>query len=205
MICEISGTHASVIRINVKTKNIEMKTRLIFFLIGAFILIIVASSFTLLYTSCISANSMIPSPEYKTYDQDWKKVDSLQNKGLPKSALEVVESIYSKAKKENNHPQFIKATLYKLKLKSDFEEDFMESTISDIKNEIEKTNFPDRQILHSIEAELYWRYYQANRYKLLDRSQAINVDLNDIRTWDMKTLVNKVIKNYLASLEDAGN
>ncbi len=146
-----------------------MKTRLIFF-IGAFILIVVVSSFTLFSTSCISANSMDPSPEYKTYEQDWKKVDSLQNKGLPKSALEVVESIYNKAKKENNHPQFIKATLYKLKLKSDFEEDFMESTISDISTEIEKSGFPDKQILHSIEAELYWRYYQANRYKLLDRT-----------------------------------
>ena len=40
------------------------------------------------------------------YNKLWKKVDSLTNKGLTKSALEVVTGIYDLSKKENNAPQF---------------------------------------------------------------------------------------------------
>lgn len=34
------------------------------------------------------------------YEKQWKKVDSLSELGLPKSALEVVDRIYSRAKKK---------------------------------------------------------------------------------------------------------
>ena len=144
---------------------------------------------------------MVPPPDYNIYEQEWKKVDSLANRGLPKSALELVEKIYSKAKNENNHPQFIKATLYKIKLKADFEEDFIENIIKDLNTEIDESITPDKQILHSIIADLYWRYYQANRYKFLERTTTGNFDNTDIKTWDLKILLNAVIKNYLASLE----
>ena len=111
--------------------------------------------------------------------------------------------IYSKAQKESNHPQFIKSTLYKIKLKADFQEEFMETTIQDIESVIQKSGTPVKQILYSIEADLYWRYYQANRYKFMDRTTAINVDKKDIRTWDLKTLLDAVIENYLSSLNEA--
>ena len=47
-----------------------------------------------------------------SYEKQWKKVDSLINKGLTKSAQEVVAQIYLKAKKENNAPQLVKSVLY---------------------------------------------------------------------------------------------
>ena len=49
------------------------------------------------------------------YEKLWQKVDSLDKKGLPKSALEVVEKIYKKAKEDKNSPQYIKAVIYKMK------------------------------------------------------------------------------------------
>ena len=69
------------------------------------------------------------------------------------------------AKSENNAPQFLKAALYQVKLKSDYQEDFMESSIAQIGEELKTSKPPVSQILHSIQAELYWRYYQGNRYK----------------------------------------
>ncbi|HXP50500.1 MAG TPA: hypothetical protein VN922_11130, partial [Bacteroidia bacterium] len=36
-------------------------------------------------------------PKGSTYDKEWKKVDSLCNNGLSKSALKQVEMIYTKA------------------------------------------------------------------------------------------------------------
>jgi hypothetical protein len=178
-----------------------MKTRLIL-LFGLLGLAIVASSLSVIFMNQSKPNSMMKSPEYDDYDKDWEKVDSLVGAGLPKSALELVEGIYAKAQKEANHPQFIKSNLYKIKLNADFEEEFMETTIRDIETVILKSGTPVRQILYSIKADLYWRYYQANRYKFMDRTTAINVDKKDIRTWDLKTLLDAVIENYLSSLND---
>ncbi len=178
-----------------------MKTKLILLTV-LLALAIVASSVSRFLIPNNKFGFMKTSPEYDNYDKDWKKVDSLVGMGLPKSALEQVELIYVKALKESNHPQFIKSVIYKVKLKSDFQEEFIETSIKDIDMVILKSETPVRQILHSIEADLYWRYYQANRYRFLDRTTAINIDKNDIRTWDLKTLVSAVIKNYNASLQD---
>src|SRR4051812_16038786 len=50
-----------------------------------------------------------------TYDQYWKKVDSLAKKGLSRSALEVVMDVYQKAKAENDPEQLVKAVIHRMK------------------------------------------------------------------------------------------
>ena len=56
-----------------------------------------------------------------TYDKEWKEVESLVRKGLPQSALKIVDSIYLQTKSGNNAPQFLKASLYQIKLISDYQ------------------------------------------------------------------------------------
>jgi len=137
------------------------------------------------------------------YEKDWKKVDNFINQGLPKSALKVVEIIYERAKKSNNAPQFIKATLFKMRLQSDFKEDFVEKIIMDLNEEIKTSDEPVTQILHSILAEIYWDYYQVNRYKFLNRTETINIKSNDIKTWDLKKIMQEIISNYMLSLKNS--
>lgn len=175
-----------------------MKSKLIGFL-GLAILII-ASSFTLLFHSFQSPAPLQPPTEYEEYKQEWKTVDSLVKKGLPQSALTLVETLYEKAKVEENYPQFIKSTLYKIKLQADFQEEFIEKTVTELEQEIAVSATPVKQILHSILADIYWRYYQANRYKFFDRSTIVNVDMDDMQTWDLKTILYEIIQNYKASL-----
>ncbi|MBN2173624.1 MAG: hypothetical protein JW731_05810 [Bacteroidales bacterium] len=171
-----------------------------FFLVTLILLGVLITGFSLVLTGNKSSNTVNPPEDFETFERDWKKVDSLVKKGLPQSALEVVEQIYTASKENDNHPQFIKATLYKIKLTADFQEEFLENTISDLKEQINETSTPVTQILHSIVADLYWRYYQANRFKLLDRTNVFQVEMDDIRTWDMKTLVGEVVRHYQASL-----
>lgn len=45
----------------------------------------------------------------------WEEVEELEKKGLPKSALEIVKEIASKAMEEKNAAQHIKALFYKSK------------------------------------------------------------------------------------------
>ncbi len=81
------------------------------------------------------------------YKKLWKKVDSLTNKGLTKSALEVVTGIYDLSKKENNAPQFIKAILHKMKLESNMEESSLEKSIYALNNEIATLMFVYKAII----------------------------------------------------------
>ncbi len=136
------------------------------------------------------------------YDSQWKEVESLVRKGLPQSALSIVDSICLDAKTDNNAPQFLKAALYQIRLKSDYQEDFMETSIGDVSRELETATSPVKDVLYSIRAELYWRYYEGNRYKFYERTRVSNPDLSDIKTWDMQTLVDAVRKDYLASLAE---
>jgi hypothetical protein len=145
--------------------------------------------------------SLSASMAQNTYENEWKEVESFVRKGLPQSALRVVDSIYQDSKAKNNAPQFLKAALYQVRLKSDYQEDFMEGSIAQIGQELLTAKSPVSNILYTIRAELYWRYYQGNRYKFMERTHISNPDPEDIKTWDIKTLVDAVKADYLASLE----
>ncbi len=47
------------------------------------------------------------------FEKDWTAIDSLEANGLPKSALENLEKLLAKIRKNNNPAQFIKCLLYK--------------------------------------------------------------------------------------------
>jgi len=135
-----------------------------------------------IFLSLILLTGIITAMGQNNYENEWKEVESLVNKGLPQSALQTVEKIYSAAKDENNAPQFLKASIYRIKLQADYQEDFMEKAIEKITEELKTSGAPVTQILHSILAELYWRYYQDNRYLLMERTRLANPDPSDINT-----------------------
>lgn len=134
------------------------------------------------------------------FDREWQMVDSLSNMGQSQSALDIVNRIYDQTKASNQADQFVKASLCKMKLESDFQEDYYEKTIERTQLEIQSAKSPVKQILHSMVAELYWRYYQNNSWKILDRSQTVNFEQKDLKTWDLKKIVSACMENYNASL-----
>jgi len=136
------------------------------------------------------------------YSRDWQKVDSLSNIGQPQSALEIVNRIYYQAKASGETNPFIKSTLFKMKLEADFQEDFYKTAIERTKAEIAQAKSPNKQILNSILAELYWRYFQNNRWNILNRSETANFVPDDIATWDARKLVAACMENYEQSLAD---
>ena len=137
------------------------------------------------------------------YQEDWKKVVAFEQKGLPKSAIEVVKTIYTKAKKENNDPQVIKALLYKSKHLLTLEENAQLTIINDFKTEINESAFPKKNILESILANLYWQYFQQNRWKFYNRTKtAQKVDEEDFRSWDLDTLFEEIHAHFQKSIQN---
>jgi len=135
------------------------------------------------------------------YDEQWKKIDSFDNAGLPQSALEIANFIYKNAKAENNAPQLVKSVVARLKYSSNFEENAQEKNIQMLQQEIAASAFPVSNILHSMLAEVYWNYYQDNRYQIFNRSVTVNFNSEDVKTWDLQKIVVAVITEYQLSLQ----
>ena len=138
------------------------------------------------------------------YNAAWRTVDSLEQQGLTRSALEVVEEIYEASKKDNNQPQFIKSVFYKLKFGNYIEEDSHVKIVNDVKAEIDSADFPANAILESILANIYWQYYQNNRWRFQQRTETVNFDNEDFQTWDLERLIREIVTFYHASLEESG-
>lgn len=140
-----------------------------------------------------------PGPE-NDYATEWKRVDSLEKKGLHKSALEIVEQIKEEARSQNNQPQWIKSLIHTVKFNSYLKEDSFEESIAEFEKDITDMASPGKQVLHSVTGELYWMYYQSNRYKFLDRTTTIAFEPDDIKTWDLNQLIKRVNSHYEKSL-----
>ncbi|MEA1785913.1 MG2 domain-containing protein [Arenibacter sp. GZD96] len=145
-------------------------------------------------------NAQSPNDSYEAL---WKKVQQLENEALTKSALTVVETIGEKAKKENNSAQIVKALLYTSKYALILEEDAQLKIVKDFKNQIAKSSFPTKNILESYLANLYWQYFQQNRYQFYNRTNTENkVDSTDFRTWDLLTIFNEIGLHFDNSLQN---
>ena len=146
-------------------------------------------------------NSKVYSPGDNK--EKWDKIDSLENKGLTRSALNIVELIYKKSLEENNSSQLIKSLIYKLKYTNYTEENSTKKIIYQIKNTIDSSQFPAKPILQSILADAFWQYYQQNRYKFNNRTETVNFNNSDFETWDLSRLIKEVINLYQSSLSNA--
>lgn len=135
-----------------------------------------------------------------SYNKLWKRVDSCTNKGLTQSALDVIQKIYEKAKKENNAGQFVKAVIHRMKFQQYKEENSIEKAIYGLQQELTEVKFPIKPVLHSLLATAYWSYYENNRWRFAERSTTINFKNDDISTWDIKKISQESINHYLLSV-----
>ncbi|MEL7001254.1 MAG: alpha-2-macroglobulin family protein, partial [Bacteroidota bacterium] len=137
------------------------------------------------------------------YDKAWKEVEQLESKQLPESALKIVNEIYAAAKDEKNTGQLIKAVVHQLKFVDYKEENAFIKNLNRLKAEADEATFPAKPILHSMLGEMYWQYYQNNRYRFLNRSETVNFDEGDIETWGLKKIVKETLAQYELSLEES--
>ncbi|MDR2585709.1 MAG: hypothetical protein LBC84_05750 [Prevotellaceae bacterium] len=135
----------------------------------------------------------------KTYTQEWKQIDSLYQLQQPQSAQKIIDIIYHEAQVQNNVAQFVKAHLYRSASQNLWEEEGIIKAILEAKEAITKAKSPTRSILHSIAADLYWRYYTQNRWRFSNRT-ATETASDDIRTWDSPQLIETIIAHHQAAL-----
>ena len=152
-----------------------------------------------LFLLLILFSSLVNAQE--NYKNLWNEVQEFEKDNLPKSALKVVNNIYAKAEATKNSPQIIKALFYKSKFSLALEEDAQLKIINQFKKQIDKSSFPTKNVLENVLANLYWQYFNQNRWKFYQRTKTSNkINENDFRTWDLDTLFAEIQSYYQKSL-----
>jgi len=161
---------------------------------------------TLKYILCTIAIffnfSIFSQIKMNDYPVQWKKVESFEKKGLTKSALKEVLSIYNLAIKENNDAQQIKSCMYQIKYRNMVEEDANVNTIFFVDTLIAKAKAPTKNILQSMQAELFWQYLQNNRWQIKNRTKLADEKSKDITTWSIDKFYETISKLYKTSLKN---
>jgi uncharacterized protein YfaS (alpha-2-macroglobulin family) len=136
------------------------------------------------------------------YGPQWKKITDYENKGLTKNALDEVVKIFNDAVKTGNEPQQIKAAMYQMKYRNMTEEDNAQKNIFFADTLIAKAKAPAKNILQSMQAQLLETYRNNNRWKLYNRTATTDENGNDIATWSLTKLNEKIASLYKASLKN---
>ncbi len=136
------------------------------------------------------------------YPAQWKKVESLEAKGLTKSAREEVVKIYDLAVKEKQEAQQIKSCFYLIKYRNMVEEDSHENNIFFVDTLIDKAKAPAKNLLQSLQAEMFWQYLQHNRWRFYNRTKLEEEKSKDITTWSINKIHSTIAALYKASLQN---
>lgn len=147
-------------------------------------------------------NSFNVSAQSNDYPSEWKRVADFDKKGLTQSALAEVVKIFDAANKVGNEAQQIKAAMYQMKYRNMVEEDNRENNVFFLDTLIARTKAPARNILQSMQAELFNSYKQQNRWKFYNRSPLTEEKSKDISTWSIEKLVSTTAALYKASLQN---
>ena len=105
----------------------------------------------ILLSFCLLTGSFIPLEHNNdNIEEMWKEVYALESKGLPQSALEIVDKIKALAISTNEHAHLIQSIIYKQKLKSQFEDNDPAEYISEFESSLEELSPPRNQIHFTI-------------------------------------------------------
>ena len=151
---------------------------------------------------CTILSGTVIAQTNNEYLKEWKKVDALESKGLTKDALEETVKIFNDAVAKNNEAQQIKAAMYQMKYRNMVEEENGTKNIFFTDTLIAKTKAPAKNILQSMQAQLFENFRNNNRYKLYNRTTLKEEKGNDINTWSLTKLNDKIANLYKASLQN---
>ncbi|HFB99311.1 MAG TPA: hypothetical protein ENJ53_00765, partial [Phaeodactylibacter sp.] len=155
-----------------------------------------------LFTFCANKNTKLTNMNTHDYAAEWKVIDSLDQQGLPKSALEKVEALYSKVVQKKDQPQIAKCLMYKGKYMTQLEDDGFVKALHQLVSEEKSAKSPMKSLLQSMLGEQYSNYLQRNYYRFSNRTETPDFKTDDIRTWSVGQLSEESRKYFLESVKD---
>ena len=162
--------------------------------IRAFALILV---FCLLY---LVSHGQQRKSEAKLF-QLWKNVYQYELKGLPKSASQVVDSIYQISQLKGYDQQKLKAVIYQSKFMLILDENGEDRLFQKLKSELSASSGLEKYLLHSYTASVYEAYKDKNQWKIRSRKE-VTEESEDYKTWTLRRLHQEIEMHYQASISN---
>lgn len=169
-------------------------------LIVAAVVLIVAFFLAAPHFQFADATPAISIPKGSSYNRNWKRVDSLADAGLYRTADTLAQLLLEKARTEKNDAQLVKALLCRFSMAKEFDEAAEKNAIYTTEAEIKKAKFPLKQVLHTLVGEMYEQYIDDFGYQHNSRSATENFQNDSIDTWDNEKLATAAVEHFRASL-----
>jgi len=132
----------------------------------------------------------------------WQKVEQARDAKLPQSALAALEPIIASARADGAYAEALKAIGEKIALERQIAGNKPEEQITRLLAELDQAPAPMKPAIEALIAEWYWQYFQANRWKLVQRTRTSTSPGSDFQTWDLPRLLSEIDRRFTAALAD---
>ena len=142
----------------------------------------------------LSAQDMKPD-----YSAHWKRIEEFESKGLPKSAYDAAEAVFELAVSDNDHVQQLKALTYLARITPQIQEGGWNESLSIVESRLESFTPAVKSVAHLMLAQAYRHYMVQNSWRMSGRT-TVDVQGDDIRTWDVVKFTETILDHLEGAL-----
>ena len=133
-------------------------------------------------------------------DDLWVQVYQMIKKGLPQSAITILDQIIPDANEDQAFAETVKAICLKITLEGKIQGGKAEEMIIPLQNEILEAAEPMKPVMETVLAHWYWLYFQQNSYRFIQRTQTAEPPGEDFTTWDLPRILSEIDLHFTLAL-----
>jgi uncharacterized protein YfaS (alpha-2-macroglobulin family) len=133
-------------------------------------------------------------------DSLWTQVDTAISKGLPQTAITLLDQIIPGALRDQANAEATKAICLKINLQGQIAGYDIAGMIVSLQAQIDQAPDAMKPVMEAVLADWYWRYFQQNRYRFLQRTTTAEPSGEDITTWDLARILAEIDKHFVLAL-----
>ncbi len=154
---------------------------------------------TVLVVLGIVANVCMAGPR----DALWSQVDDAIDKGLPKTAIDVLDQIIPGALADEAYAEATKAIGLKIAQEGRIQGGKAEEMIVRLQDELAQAPEAMKPVVETVLAHWFWQYFRQNRYRFVQRTQTAEPPGEDFTTWDLARILAEIDRHFTLALADA--
>ena len=137
----------------------------------------------------------------QSYNELWKRIDSLLQIQQPESALKVLDDVYKMAKSESSQIQQIKAFVGIEQIKLETSDEVFPYPFTVWEKEMLSLKPENRSVLLAYQGEYMVQIFNRNRGEIYQRTKGA-AQPKDIATWDVAYFKSQIDSCFLKSLDN---
>ncbi len=133
-------------------------------------------------------------------DSLWTQVNDAIDRGLPSTAIAVLDQIIPGALADQAHAEATRAVCLKIALEGRIQGGKVEEMIVRLEPQIAGAPEPMKPVMETVLAHWYWRYFQQNRWRFIQRTQTAEPSGADLATWDLPRILAEIDRHFTLAL-----